>query len=282
MMTASRSSFPSLRLSPQQAAISRGGGRLALVLASCALLAACAGTPSNISRIPTQVGQETSKEGVFTQPVKWERSKPGCKGECPTLKVDSIVFPGNARLTELVDHSLAYMTGVGDQAQPAYDTIAQYEAHFWKTAAARDSTVLVAKTRYRNRSLTVIELNTMQYMTGMAHGLTATRFLNWDNVAGKLLSLDDVLAPGRRAAYTDALRQAHARWLATSPDAQHDPAGYARMWPFQESDNFGCTDQGRVVKYNAYEIAPYSAGQPEVLIPYAALSGILKPAFLPA
>src|SRR5690606_4493933 len=151
---------------------------LTLILACTALLAACAGTPSDISRIPTQVGQETSKEGVFTQPVRWERSKPGCKGECPTLKVDSIVFPGNTRLTELVDHSLAYMTGVGDQAHSSYGTIAEYEDHFWKTAAARDSTVFVAKTRYRNRSLTVIELNTMQYMTGMAHGLTATRFLN--------------------------------------------------------------------------------------------------------
>ncbi len=268
-MTANRASFP------------RPVYRLSLIIAAGSLLAACASQPSDISLIPSQIGQETSKEGAFTQPIKWERSKPGCKGECPTIKVDSLVFPGNARLTSVVDHGLAYMTGVGDSSAPPYATIAEYQDHFWKTAAPRDSTVFTAKTRYRNRNLTVVELNTWQYMTGMAHGLSATRFLNWDNSAEKLLSLENVLEPGKRDAYVAALRNAHSRWLANNPDARHDPASYSRMWPFQESDNFGFTDQGLVVKYNSYEIAPYSAGQPELLIPYPELAGVLKPAFLP-
>jgi len=256
--------------------------RATLTVAASLALAACATKPTDISRIPTQISQETSKEGVFTQPVKWERAKPGCKGECPTIKVDSLVFPGNPQLTDMVDHGLAYMTGVGENTSPPYGTIAEYEAYFWKTAASRDSTVLIAKSRYRNRSLTVVELDTWQYMTGMAHGLSATRFLNWDNTAERLLSLDDVLKPGKKATYVAALKEAHARWLARDPYAQEDPAAYSRMWPFQESDNFGFTDQGLVVKYNSYEIAPYSAGQLELLIPYSALANVLKPAFLPA
>src|SRR5690606_13314822 len=109
----------------------------------------------NISLIPAdQVAEQTSKDGLFSQPVKWERTKPGCKGECPTLKVDSIVFPGVGKLSELVDHALAIMTGVGvSQAQP-YDSIEQYEDYFWKTAAPRDSTLLSAKARYRNKNIT--------------------------------------------------------------------------------------------------------------------------------
>lgn len=256
--------------------------RLPLMLVAGSLLVACASRPSNISLIPDKIEQETRKEGAFTQPIKWEHTKPGCKGECPSIKLDSLVFPGNAKLSAVVDHGLAYMTGVGESAHPAYDTVAEYEAYFWKTAAPRDAAVLAAKARYRNRNLTVIELNTWQYMTGMAHGLSATRYLNWDNNAGKLLSLDNVLQAGKRDAFITALRNAHSRWLASNKDAQNDPDAYNRMWPFQPSDNFGFTDQGLVVKYNSYEIAPYSAGQPELLVPYAELSGILKPEFLPS
>src|SRR5690606_27447848 len=126
-------------------------------------LTACASGPTdNISRIPVQTADQTSKDGLFTQSIKTKRTKPDCQGECPTLEVDSLVFPGVPILTELVDHALAMMTGVSDSSTPPYATIAEYETYFWQTAGPRDSTLLSAKTRYRNRSLTVIELNTWQ------------------------------------------------------------------------------------------------------------------------
>lgn len=257
--------------------------RLALITGAAGILTACASGPSpNISLIPTETAEQTSKEGLFTQEIKWEHRKPGCEGECPTLKLDSVVFPGIARLTQLVDHALAVMTGVGNSEQPPYGTVAEYEAYFWKTAAPRDSTLLAAKTRYRNKHLTVVELNTWQYFTGAAHGISATQFLNWDNATGKVLGLDNVLLAGQREAYTAALKQAHSRWLAKNPDAQHDPDTYNRIWPFQASTNFALTDEGLLVKYDSYQIAPYSSGQPELLIPYSSLQGILRPEFMPA
>lgn len=258
--------------------------RPALFAAVVLVLAGCATQPSpNISRIPSdQIEAQTSKDGLFTQPIKWERRKPGCEGECPELKVDSLVFPGNGKLTELVDHALASMTGMGADAAPRYSTIQEYEAYFWRTAAPRDSAILSARARYRNSSLTVVELTTGQYFTGAAHGITSTQFLNWDNQRGKVLGLDDVLRTGGRSQFTQALRQAHNEWLAGNPDMQADPDGYLRLWPFQDSDNFAFTDQGIVVKYDPYQIAPYSSGQPELLIPYDRLSGALRPEFIPA
>ncbi|NYT77250.1 DUF3298 domain-containing protein [Alcaligenaceae bacterium] len=256
--------------------------RLALALAMCGLVGACASPPSNISRIPVLTGQETSKDGLFTQPVKWEHSKPGCKGDCPTIKVDSIVFPGNPKLSDLIDNALAYMTGIGNSTVPAYSNIAEYEQYFWKTAAPRDSTLLSARTRYRNSSLTVVELDTWQYMTGMTHGISATQFLNWDNKTAKVLSLADVLRPGQRQAYNAALKEAHARWLSANPELVGDLNTFVRQWPFQESTNYAFTDQGLVIKYDSYQIAPYSAGQPELVISYDSLRGILKPEFLPS
>ncbi|HYG46101.1 MAG TPA: RsiV family protein, partial [Bordetella sp.] len=83
-------------------------------------------------------------------------------------------------------------------------------------------------------------------------------------------------------AFVQALQRAHTAWLAQNEDARRDPAAYNRMWPFQESDNFAFTLEGMVIKYDAYSIAPYSHGEPELLIPYAELQGILRPEFLPA
>ncbi|WP_442597985.1 RsiV family protein [Parapusillimonas sp. JC17] len=257
-------------------------GRSAVLLALAAVLAACASGPTeNISLIPAQTAEQTSKDGLFTQPIKWERGKPGCKGECPKLELDSIIFPGVPRLTELIDHALATMTDIAGNSAAPYSTIAGYEDYFWKTAAARDSTLLSARTRYRNRHITLVELNSWMYKTGAAHGMSATQFLNWDNDHQKVLGMNDVLQNGARPAFEAALQRVHAQWLQNHPDAQRDPEGFRRVWPFQPSENFGLSDQGIVVKYDSYQIAPYSSGQPELLIPYDQLQGVLRPEYMP-
>lgn len=258
--------------------------RPAWALASLLVLAGCASGPAqNISLIPAgQVASQTEKAGLFTQPVKYERTRPGCKGDCPKLVVDSIMFPGHAKLSALVDHALATMTGIGEAPTPPYTTIAEFEDYFWKTAASRDEVILSAKTRYRSQGLTVIELTTGQYFTGAAHGITATQFLNWDNQAEKVLGLANVLRPGQYDAYVAALQAAHTEWLETQPDYKNDPDGYLRLWPFQPTDNFALTDMGLVAKYGSYELAPYSSGLPELLVPYAKLQGILRSEYLPA
>uniref|UniRef100_UPI00334220CC RsiV family protein n=1 Tax=Castellaniella defragrans TaxID=75697 RepID=UPI00334220CC len=256
--------------------------RASLGAVSCALLlAACAGPSERISLIPAELDQQTSKDGLFTQKVVWTHTPADCKGECPKLVVDSLVFPGHRMLTELVDHALATMTWLDQDAPVPYFTIAEYEPYFWKTAGPRDETRLQARTRYRNRHITVIELDASQYRTGMAHGISGTQFLNWDNETRKALALDDVLAPRAHDAFDQALRQAHARWLQDNPAAREDPQNYSRLWPFLATDNFALTDLGVVVKYQSYQIAPYSSGHPELLIPYAELRGILRPRYLP-
>ncbi|MER1967175.1 RsiV family protein [Castellaniella sp. GW247-6E4] len=258
-------------------------GRGILGAAACALLLAACATPSDrISLIPSELDQQTSKDGLFTQKVAWTHTRPGCKGECPKLVVDSLAFPGHRMLTELVDHALVTMTWL-DQDEPVpYFTIAEYEPYFWKTAGPRDETWLQARTRYRNRHITVVELNAGQYRTGMAHGISGIQFLNWDNDTRKALALDDLLAPGARPAFDEALRRAHARWLQDNPAAREDPQNYSRLWPFRATDNVAITDLGVVAKYQSYQIAPYSSGHPELLIPYAELRGILRPRYLPA
>ncbi|CAM3700591.1 RsiV family protein [Bordetella tumulicola] len=254
-------------------------------LAILALLAGCASSPSDIS-LPSSVPQPDKSEaqvaGLNVQKIQWKGTKPGCQGQCPLIEIDSVGFPDIAKLTELVDHVLAYMTGVDPDRPRPYGTLSEYTQYFWQTAQSRDATYFNASVVGVTSKIIAIELNTNQYLTGAAHGIPATQYLNWQRDRSRVLALDEALEPNQHAAYVDALRRAHKTWLTQNEDAKRDPAAYDKMWPFQESDNFALTPQGMLVKYDAYSIAPYSHGEPELLIPYSELKGTLRPEFIPA
>lgn len=275
---------PGSRRLPVQSSAGRPtplAARIAAPLAALMALAACGSAPpANIS-LSKQVAPVADTPALAVEPVKWERSRPGCTADCPTIQVDSVAFPQEPRLSALVDHALATMTGFGpDSQQRSYIDLAGFEPYYWKTAQAGYQVVLKAAVLRQTGNLVVLQLDSYQF-TGGAHGIPATQYLNWQRSPDRVLSLADVLVPGQRPAFMQALRSAHAAWLRGNPDAQDDPARYDKMWPFQESENYALVADGVRVKYDAYSIAPYSHGQPELTIAYSALRGILKPEYLP-
>ena len=260
--------------------------RALVASAVLAVLAGCASSPSDTISLPPATPQPTTTEaqvgGLAVEKVQWQGVKPGCEGQCPRIEIDSVAFPEIPKLTELVDHVLAYMTGVDPNRVRPYRTLAEYTQYFWQTAQSRDATIFKASVKDVVGNIVAVELHTGQYLTGAAHGIPATQYLNWQRDQSRVLALEEALEPGAHPAFVQALRRAHQAWLARNEDAQRDPQAYDRMWPFQESNNFALTRDGVVVKYDAYSIAPYSHGEPELLIPYAELRGILRPAFIPA
>lgn len=254
-----------------------------LVLGSVVIaLAGCASGPSkDISLIPSKTDQVTSTDGVFVQNIKWTHKKPDCSGNCPVIELDSLVFPGNNALSKLIDNTLAKMAYTEEDQVIPYDSLQEYEQYFWQTAADKDLTQLNAKTRYRNKYITSLELNAGMYVTGAAHGFTVSNFINWDNNAQKVLKLEDLIQPGSYDRYLQNLKYAHKKWMHNLPEARQDIETWSRMWPFAPSNNVAITDQGLLVKYNSYEIAPYSSGQPELIIPFNLLHDVLRPEYRP-
>lgn len=255
--------------------------RVGLITFSAFLIAACANPSKQISLIPAQTADITQKDGVFTQPSKVDLHKPGCKGECSQLRVDSLVFPGNRKLTEYVDQKLTNMIQFGEDELASDQNIQAFTNHYWKEAGPRDEVILSAKTRYRNKNLTTLELGAWRYMTGAAHGNSEIQLINWDNQSNQPLYFSDMIKPAQEQAFNQRLQKTHKNWLKTQDGYLENPAQYNRLWPFQPSQNIGLIDLGVLVKYNSYEIAPYSSGQPELLIPYPELQNILQPQFLP-
>jgi hypothetical protein len=249
---------------------------------ACALsvLAACSSPPADIS-LDSSTPRTADAGDVQVKSVKWTRTKPGCSGECPKIVVDSVAFPGIPKLTALVDHVLAYMTGV-DRSQPgSYQTLDEYAQYFFQTAQRRDQTWFKAGVKDTVGDIIAIELHTEQYLTGAAHPIPATQYMNWERSKGRVLALNEAIIPDRGQQFINALKVAHDNWLKTNEDAKRDPAAYNKLWPFVPSDNFALTEEGITVKYNAYTIAPYSYGEPELQIPYKDLVGILRPEFIP-
>ena len=219
--------------------------------------------------------------GVDVRQIRYARQKPGCTGTCPRIEVDSIALEGAPKLTQLIDNALAYMTGIDPSRSGSYRSIQEYEQFFWATAQARDVTQLTATVRDAYKGLVTVELSSVQYLTGAAHGIPATQYLNWERERGRVLGLNEALIPGAQPAFEAALQRAHNRWKNGLEDFQRDPAAFDRMWPFQPSSNFALTREGLVIKYDAYAIAPYAGGQPELTIPFSELRGILDPRWLP-
>lgn len=255
-------------------------------MAACAfacLLAGCStSAPDNITLDGGAPAVENAKaRDVDTQSIKWTRTKPGCKGTCPTVELDSIRIVNEPKLTALIDHVLAFMTGVDTGAPRAYQTVDEYVQYFWSAAQSKDVTRLQARVKHITPAAIVIELDTTQAVTGAAHVIPATQYLNWERQRGRVLALDEALVPGKKGEFFAALKQAHDGWAQKFPDARRDRASFDRMWPFQESENFALGEDGITVKYDAYSIAPYSAGQPELTVPYASLRGILLPEWFP-
>lgn len=92
-------------------------GLSAAVLGAALLaLAGCGSSPpANITlESPTAAASTATPEKIgdlATERIKWASNKPDCKGDCPRIEIDSVAFPGIPKLTALVDHVLAYMTG---------------------------------------------------------------------------------------------------------------------------------------------------------------------------
>lgn len=250
--------------------------RCAALLAA-SLLVGCASEPSGNISLPVAAARPA--QPLETESIKWSHTPEGCRDNCPKVRVESVAFPGEPRLTRLVDHALATMADLDSDAPPAYGTLAEFEQTFWRVARAGNEVVLTAKVQHQTADLVVLGLESYQYLGG-AHGIPGNQYLNWQRSSGRLLALRDVLLPGRHDAFVEQLKQAHARWLARNEDARNDLDAYNKLWPFEPSDNYALLADGVAIRYQPYVIAPHSHGQPVLKLSYEDLRGILKPEFL--
>jgi hypothetical protein len=127
--------------------------------------------------------------------------------------------------------------------------------------------------------IATVVLNTSSYLGG-AHGSSAQQYYNFDLKQQKQIQLNDLLLPNQRKALEAKAHDAFKAWVMDSKLADN-VNDYEQAWKFKLSDNFLLGEQGLILQYGEYEIGPYSAGLPRLVIPYDQLNGILKAEYLP-
>lgn len=106
--------------------------------------------------------------------------------------------------------------------------------------------------------------------TGGAHGMPDLGFLNIDLATHKILTRSDLLNISDTQ-LQKLIEQAARRLYNLEPTQSLKAASFFedRIPP---TSNIGIRHDGLLFGYQAYEIAPYSAGQPQILVPYAKLA----------
>lgn len=126
--------------------------------------------------------------------------------------------------------------------------------------------------------LELFEVSSYLYLGG-AHGMPYAEYVLIDSKNKRRLTLDNLLIAAAKPKFEALAYEAYKNWIK---DYTEDVAEYEKSWPFSMTDNVSLNDQGMVLKYQSYAIAPYAYGQPELVIPYNKLAGILRPQYLQA
>jgi hypothetical protein len=236
-----------------------------------------------------QVGKYNKSAGEF--PIAFEKKHvtvkdDECKGkidECTGMDVEYFEFaePRGYVANLLTSQMIQFIAGL-----PIQDTIVSAEntAHnliqhfvnfkkefpdskqFWYVS-------MKSQISYNSKKLLSIEMITGSYLGG-AHGDFRHSFLTINN-NGERVHIIDFVTDLKKFAELAEKKFRELRGL--KKDQSLNTGGY--FFPdgkFILPEGIGLNEQGFILYYNVYEIAPFYIGGTEVVIPYAELDGMLK------
>ena len=135
--------------------------------------------------------------------------------------------------------------------------------------------------RLANEHLQSVVFTVSQLEHGMAHHAYTFFVVNYDAKAGRRLALADLFKPG-----SDYLQRISAAAVARLRllnkedgdsfllDAEYAENASAKPENYQ---HWTLTERGLAVTFEPYQVGPFAAGSPNVLIPYAELKDVIRP-----
>ncbi|WP_426143070.1 RsiV family protein [Pseudomonas sp. DWP3-1-2] len=241
--------------------------RIASLACLALMLGACQSLFQPNYRAPLQVQRDAS-----------ELIKPGCTtADCPLVNIDTVHFADEPKLDAIVQKTLLQLTRT-DSGGPVAPTLKAYQEQFLRDAQGRSASYLQAKVREQHDGIVVIELSS--YLDGGgAHGEPGRAFINYSRPQQRVLTLADMVIPGKENEFWQKAELAHQGWLLSTK--MNQDAEFMQTWPFKKTPNIALTYGAVILKYPVTTIAPYSMGHIELKIPYPQLNGILKPELFP-
>lgn len=129
-------------------------------------------------------------------------------------------------------------------------------------------------TEVKNKDDEIISiLSSVESYLGGAHGNHWNDFLNFDARNGKVITWKDIITDEIKF-----LKIAEAKFRSErklSPNTDLEREGYFfHGGVFKLPENIGFSEQGAILIYNPYEVAPYSMGSIEFIIPWEEIRSI--------
>jgi hypothetical protein len=236
------------------------------------------------------------------------RSGPGAAGEAPeisTFTIEDTISPdetGAAAPRMRISLSIPVLSGPGDTGTiqqlvqnalyqgmdpQAYagaliaDFKSQYHATWeeygdsqspeggfnWEYAETWESPV--------NTPLLLVLSREKEYYLGGAHGMREQLWLVLDRGASKPVALQDVVVEEKQGFLAAAAREALREKAGLEKGEALSQGGYYE--DFALTENFCFLPGGMGLHWNPYEIAPYSQGPVDIIIPYRSIRDLLTP-----
>jgi Protein of unknown function (DUF3298)/Deacetylase PdaC len=207
-------------------------------------------------------------------------STPGCKFDsmqCAQVEISYPVFPGlDTTVQAIIKNTIAstlnggvegQIKSIEDQGNEFVNEYKEYKAETRETFGRWYRSVSVDVISF-NDSLLSLQV-TDESFAGGAHGSYATSFINLRTVDGKAFGLSDFFKPGYEAELKKSGEEAFRSTRELADTASFEFNGYSfDDNAFGLNHNYGFRQDGIVFYYNSYEVAPYSMGPTEVVIPY--------------
>jgi hypothetical protein len=189
---------------------------------------------------------------------------------------DEKMSPANS----FINHSIADMLGYGDAesdslvdlkkaAQRIIDDYTDFKKDFPDSPQVWNFRS-VTEVIYEKDDLVSLKMLTESYMGG-AHGSLMTGYLNFDTETGRYVNLLDRIAD--TAAFIALAEKKFRKKRHLAPDADLEEAGY--WFPdnkFSLPANIGVSNNGYLLHYNPYEVAPYASGPTDIVIGFDELT----------
>ena len=112
-------------------------------------------------------------------------------------------------------------------------------------------------------------------VTGGAHGIYMSTFLNLDLKTLSPIRLDDLFEGDYKEALTDLLWKQLMADNNVSTRQELEDMGYATTGDLEPIENFYLDPTGITFYYNVYDITPYSMGPVKVTIPFSMMEHLL-------
>jgi Protein of unknown function (DUF3298)/Deacetylase PdaC len=209
----------------------------------------------------------------------------GCKSDTSMCATFEVQYPDFIGLDTTVRRSIEdkvnfILNGSSGDAKSidamAKDFIADFESFKKEMPGFGLGSYFRGKVRVLISTDTLISLQVdTESFTGGAHASYTTNFVNVEPKTGTSYLLDAMLKPG----YVDELNRLGEEDLRNQLAASEADSIEMLEFPdgkFKLNENYGFRKEGIVFYFNDYEIAPFSEGPTEILIPYEKLQDWMK------